>query len=230
MIATGRRKLEDVQEEVRWRRWRQARPRCAASRQAAAEAGQAPAPKTCRCRHPSPRIEAHQQSRQIRLRHHRHRRRSRRICGRHSRGATQETRPLRREGKPRRHLPELGLHPDQGAARRRRVRPQDAHRSRPTTAFRSTTSRSISPRSSAAAGRSPTSCPRASAPVQQVRSEAAKWASARLLAPHKVKITTQGRREGSHRRSHHHRRRRQGHAAAGRCSSTARRSSPAAKR
>ncbi len=46
------------------------------------------------------------------------------------RGATQEESILRRKGKSRRHVPQLGLHPHQGAARRRRIRPQDENRSR----------------------------------------------------------------------------------------------------
>ncbi len=51
----------------------------------------------------------------LRLRHRRHRRRSRRLRGGDPRGAARQEGPLHREGQARRDLPELGLHPDQGA-------------------------------------------------------------------------------------------------------------------
>src|SRR5438477_3227487 len=51
----------------------------------------------------------------LQLRHHRDRRRAGRICGGDSRGAAQEARALHREGKSRRDVSELGMHPDQGA-------------------------------------------------------------------------------------------------------------------
>ena len=51
-----------------------------------------------------------------RLRYHRHRRRPRRLCHGHPRGAARLQDRDRRARASRRHLPQLGLHPDQGAA------------------------------------------------------------------------------------------------------------------
>ena len=54
------------------------------------------------------------------LRPHRHRRRARRLCRRHPRQPARPEDRHRRARGPGRHLPELGLHPDQGAAEVRR--------------------------------------------------------------------------------------------------------------
>ncbi len=55
----------------------------------------------------------------IRLRHRRDRRRAGRLRGGDPRRAARQASPLRRARQARRHLPELGLHPDQGAADQR---------------------------------------------------------------------------------------------------------------
>ena len=131
---------------------------------------------------------------QLRLRPHRHRRRPRRLRGGHPRRATQEARPLRREGKPRRHVPQLGLHPDQGAARRRRTSSARSAPKRPSTAITFDNlkidfqqDRRPQPR------RSPTSCRRASAPCSRSTRSSTRWRPAQLLGPHKVQVHDQGR-------------------------------------
>ncbi len=67
----------------------------------------APGPLLCRS------VSAHERHR---LRRHRHRRRPRRLCRRHPRRAAWPAHRRRRAGASRRHLPQLGMHPDQGAA------------------------------------------------------------------------------------------------------------------
>ena len=60
------------------------------------------------------------------IRRRRHRRRTGRLRGRDPRGAARALDRHRRAREPRRHLPELGLHPDQGAAPDLRDLPPDA--------------------------------------------------------------------------------------------------------
>ena len=90
-----------------------------------------------------------------------HRRGARRLCRRHPRGAARPQGRDRRARASRRHLPQLGLHPDQGAAAHLRALHRNA--AAPASSVSPPTmSASISPASSSAAAKWRSGCPTAS--------------------------------------------------------------------
>ena len=111
------------------------------------------------------------------LRRRRDRRRPRRLCRGDPRGAARAQDRDRRARAPGRHLPQLGLHPDQGAAALGRDLPPDAPRQGVRPEGRE---HRLRPRRRGRSARAawPSSCPAASAPDEEEQDRRASWATA----------------------------------------------------